>query len=967
MLTINALIKDGATKKLAVNLANSNAGTPPPFLLTAASTYSGGLTLKNSAGGGTRLTINAAVSTVGTPGNITSSPFGRGPIIIGEAVTDKAGLYILTSANNTIANEFIVNTPLGTDQPYALRVDTTGINLSGKVTANSDLTIGVQGTSTGSITLTNQISGVGGVRLVTAGTALTVTLSGPNTYTGKTTVSAGILSFNSIGNVGGGASALGAPTTVANGTIDVSGTLTYTGSAMSSDRVINLLGNCTFYSSANGTLTLNGGFTGGANNLITFRGDVGAIVVNGPITHNGSLSRTDLGVVYLSNNANSFTGNVTISKGTFSVSSIANKDVNCALGAGKTITLGQSGYSNTGTLQFTGANGGSSDRDLFIQSNASALTGGVIENTVAGKTLTLSGNVTASLSGTVPQLWLTGAGNGLLSGIIGGNTGLVAVTKSGAGTWTLTGANTNRGPTIVNGGTLALSGANGGLTNSSAYTITSGAMLVLENTSAANNTNRLRDASAITLDNGTLSFTNNGGATASYYENAGALYVTNSGGTIVSAQAAVGMTNILSLGTLTRSGSATLNFMAAGLGESQRNRIFIAGQANGLMGLWATINTTNYAAYDSSLGVIVAGSGVSITNILAKGRSIIPDDPTLNAWINAEGTGGGITLAAAVTNRIKTLLQNTDWPAIVTMTNQTLLVNEVGVSAGNARALTLGTAVGEGAIAPLTAGGDLQLSASATNSVLTVNAAVSNNTIASSVTKLGLGTVVLAGTNIFTGPLTVNNGTLVLTGSNALTTAIVSVGAAGGNNAVMKLPTGSSISGTTNFIVGSIANGYGAVYLEGGRVIRTSLATEWAFSFGTATGGYGYFNMSAGDLSSPRLALGINGTVGMGIARLTSGTATFTEYITIGRTAGGTGVLTIDGATVNHANASANVSMGHDGGRAELNMLGGLFDNTARALAVRQAGGNPTGIVNLCSGTLVVDYIQNTSPGSTWV
>jgi autotransporter-associated beta strand protein len=307
------------------------------------------------------------------------------------------------------------------------------------------------------------------------------------------------------------------------------------------------------------------------------------------------------------------------------------------------------------------------------------------------------------------------------------------------------------------------------LTSSTAYSITSGGTLLLDNTSAANNINRLRDTSAITLDNGTLCFTNNGGATASYRETAGALFVTNSGGTIVSAQAAVGMTNTLSLGALTRSGAAPLNFVATGLGESQRNRIFIAGQPNGLIGLWATINTTNYAAYDSTLGVIVAGSGASITNIYAKGPSIIPDDPTLNAWINEEGTEGGIRLAAAVTNRIKSLVQNTDWPATVAMTNQTLLVNDVGVSAGNGRALTLGTAVNEGAIAPLSPGGELLLTASATDSLLTINAAVSNNATASTVTKMGPGTVVLAGTNSFTGLLTVNRGKLMLSGSSSNT------------------------------------------------------------------------------------------------------------------------------------------------------------------------------------------------------
>ena len=57
-----------------------------------------------------------------------------------------------------------------------------------------------------------------------------------STYAGTTEVHTGTLSFNSIANVGGGASALGAPMTVEDGIIrmslgtNVQGALTYTGS-----------------------------------------------------------------------------------------------------------------------------------------------------------------------------------------------------------------------------------------------------------------------------------------------------------------------------------------------------------------------------------------------------------------------------------------------------------------------------------------------------------------------------------------------------------------------------------------------------------------------------------------------------------------------------------------------------------------------------------------------------------------
>src|SRR5205807_6928129 len=77
--------------------------------------------------------------------------------------------------------------------------------------------------------------------IIKSGTG-SLTLSGANTYTGSTTLQNGTLSVNSLNKVVGGAtsSALGAPTTVANGTISIgatttAGVLVYTGGGETSD------------------------------------------------------------------------------------------------------------------------------------------------------------------------------------------------------------------------------------------------------------------------------------------------------------------------------------------------------------------------------------------------------------------------------------------------------------------------------------------------------------------------------------------------------------------------------------------------------------------------------------------------------------------------------------------------------------------------------------------------------------
>ena len=306
--------------------------------------------------------------------------------------------------------------------------------------------------------LTDAVSTGGG--LTKAGSAV-LTLTGANTYTGKTTVTAGGITYNSIGNVGAGASALGAPTTVAEGTIDLSGTLTYTGAATSTDRVINLTNaaaNASITNSGTGLLTLNGNITGNALNLL-YRGN-GNITMNGliPSSHTGPVTHTETSTLTLTNPANAWTGALVVSKGTVSIDSIANKTVASAAGAGSVITLGQSGFNNTGTLQFTGASGGSTDRDIDIQSNLANANGGVIENTVVGQVLTLDGDITVGGTGTLPTLGLIGAGNGALNGDILGASPL-AITKSGTGTWTLGGIDTNTGATTVNAGTLIVSGS----------------------------------------------------------------------------------------------------------------------------------------------------------------------------------------------------------------------------------------------------------------------------------------------------------------------------------------------------------------------------------------------------------------------------------------------------------------------------------------------------------------------------
>jgi autotransporter-associated beta strand protein len=178
------------TGNLTLSIANSNSSASLAGLRTTNS-FTGGLILRDGSGFasttvGTRLRILAA---------ITGTPFGTGPITIGEANTDKAGMMMDTVAN-TISNNIVFNTALGTDVP-GLRLDSVGNVVSGQITANlADATFSAGGTSTGSATLTGKITGPSGLAMTPAASAttstLTLTLNNAaldNDYAGNTTIS----------------------------------------------------------------------------------------------------------------------------------------------------------------------------------------------------------------------------------------------------------------------------------------------------------------------------------------------------------------------------------------------------------------------------------------------------------------------------------------------------------------------------------------------------------------------------------------------------------------------------------------------------------------------------------------------------------------------------------------------------------------------------------------------------------
>ena len=186
----------------------------------------------------------------------------------------------------------------------------------------------------GTLTIANPILTGANNLLVGGAGGGNVILPNGNTYTGTTTIQLGTLIAPSLNRVVGGAasSALGAPTTAANGTITIGGAantaaLNYSGPGETTDRILNITG-------SGGTSILQNSGTGavvfssnptftetGAKTLqlgVTtdaFGGSIGAVTDSTAATAKTSLTRAGLSNSLWSIGASTYTGNTVINGG----------------------------------------------------------------------------------------------------------------------------------------------------------------------------------------------------------------------------------------------------------------------------------------------------------------------------------------------------------------------------------------------------------------------------------------------------------------------------------------------------------------------------------------------------------------------------------------------------------------------------------------------------------------------------
>ncbi len=624
-------------------LIKSNAGT---LTLSDADTYTGSTTLL----GGT-LSVSADNNLGTAPSSATA-----GSIVLNGGTLQATASFTLSSKRGIVLGP-----------------------TSGSDTGTIDVTSG-QTLTYGGI-LANNGSGTGAFTKIDSGT---LTLSGLNTYTGPTTISAGTVA-DGISN------ALPSGTVLSDsGTLDLngysqqvasvtgSGTVTNSSSTAgtftvnngSSDTFAGLVsGNLALTKSNSGTLTLASANTYGGATIISAGtladGFSNALPSGTALSDSGTLDLNGFSQQVAGVTGSGTVTNSSSTAGTFTVNN-GSSDTFAGLVSGNlaltksnsgTLTLGSTNtYSgattiSAGTLQLGATNAIPSTSD--VTDNATLDLDGHSDTIGA---LSGSGSVTSSVAGAMTLT--VGADNhsGTFSGVIHNGSGTVALSKSGSGTETLSGVNTYSGTTTISAGTIADGISNAlptgtALSDNGTLDLNGFSQQVASVTGSGTVTNSSSTAGTFTVNNasadtfagllgGNLSLTKSNGGTLTL----GSANTYTGPTTISAGTLADGISNALPAGTaLSDSGTLDLN------GFSQR--------AAGVTGSGTVTNssstagsfTVNNASADTFAGLISGNLALTKSNsgtLTLSGANMYSDGTTVNAGTllvtNSSGSGTGI-------------------------------------------------------------------------------------------------------------------------------------------------------------------------------------------------------------------------------------------------------------------------------------------------------------------------------------
>jgi autotransporter-associated beta strand protein len=717
--------------------------------------------------GTTRLTPNDDQSNF-TYGSITFSNTAGLFVIGGNAFTLNGVSAAIT--NNSANTETINNNiTLGQAQTWT---STSGPLAFGGVINTGTFLLSLTGAN--NQTLSNSIGGTGGLTVNTSGG--TTLLSGNNSYSGNTTLTAGTLSISGTNTTSGNTTLTAGTLNINSSTALGSGPLFINGGTI--DATVNF-----------GSLPVNNAQTWGGNfaftgtNILTFGGTValgtavltvtvnnsGVLTETGVISSGvgGGISKAGTGTLVLSGN-NSFTGGVAVTAGTLTLS-----------GASSTYTGGTTLTTGTLNLNSTTALGAASSALTINSGTIDYPSGGAITmananaQTWAGNfafggsnSLTMTGTV--GLGAAVRTVTVNNSGVLTESGVISGAGG--GISKAGTGTLVLSGNNSFTGGVAVTAGTLTLSGA------SSTYT---GGTALTTGTLNINSTTALGGAgSAFTINSGTIDNTSGSAITmanANAQTWAGNFAFTGTSNLTMGGTVALGAavrTVTVNAGVLTETG--VMSGAGGGISKAGAGTLVLSGNNSFTGGVAVTAGTlTLSGAANTYTGGTTLTSGTlninSTTALGAAGSAFAINGGTID-----NTSGGAITMANANA-------QTWGGNFTFTGTNNLTLIGTVGLGAAD-RTVTVSA------------------------NTLTENGIISGNA-GVGIVKAGGGTLVFGGNNTYTGNTTVNAGTLTVNSGALLAGSTSGIVMGGGtlnlNNTTQSVASLTGTSGTVNLGAGT--------------------------------------------------------------------------------------------------------------------------------------------------------------------
>lgn len=435
-------------------------------VLSNAGTITGGAGNGGAAGAG----VIANGDVIVNGGTISGGLFSDG--------VTRAAAIRFNGTNNTLqlltGSTLIGNLDVAAGAAAKITAGSAGLSLSNNVTLGDATSRVTLDSTTTNLVVSGVISGAGSVG-VSGGR--TITLTGNNTYTGDTTITAGTLQ---IGNGGTTGSVVG--NIVNNGTLAFNrgDALTYAGTISGSGNLVQ---------AGPGTLTISGtaGYAGSTTinaGTLALSG-AGSIAGSSGVVNNGTfdISGTTSGATI---NALTGTGTVTLGGQTLTLANAAGT-FGGAIGGTGGLTVSAGAQTLSAVNGLTGATTINAGSLALSGAGSIAASSGVVNNGTFDISGTTSGATINALTGSgavalgARTLTLANA-SGTFSGAIGGTGGL---TLDG-GTQTLSGVNTYTGATTINAGTLALSGA-GSLASATTVTLT-GASSALDLSTGGNQT-----------------------------------------------------------------------------------------------------------------------------------------------------------------------------------------------------------------------------------------------------------------------------------------------------------------------------------------------------------------------------------------------------------------------------------------------------------------------------------------------